>query len=559
MATAAWTANTAYSINSVVRATTVLGTGLIFKAVVAGTSGVTQPVWPATIGNQIQDNTITWQAVSVISGLFLGDAPGAIIELFELQLFQELHGSNDIYRFHAGANALNDNTDIIWAGNTYTRYPVEAEDFEYSGTGQLPRPKIRISNILSTISAILADINQASPGSDLTGAKVTRIRTLARYLDAANYPAPGALLLEDDSILLLEDGSSFMLEATSSTEDSTAEFPREIYFVDRKSTENNQLVEFELASSLDLAGVLAPKRQTIANICQWRYRRYNSETNTFDYTKVDCPYNKDLYFKADGTPTANPAEDVCDKRLTSCKLRFDTAFLTGSVTTGSTTLGSLSTTELSRINPGDEIQGFGIAPGTTVAAKSVSTITLSQAALGTSVVVTTGTRSLLGLSITVTSTTGLLPGMAVSGSQIPAGVRISSIDTVNKIVYLNTSINPLIYLFGSLLSGTLFRSSTGTDYIQMSSVSGISPGDYVNSSNVYQNTTVSSVNPLTNRVFLSNLQKVDVATPVGISVTFGVRITATSATYTFTANDLYTIRPNAVIPFGSFPAVGTIK
>jgi lambda family phage minor tail protein L len=38
-------------------------------------------------------------------------------------------------------------------------------------------------------------------------------------------------------------------------EDTSAEFPREIYYIDRKSAENREIVEFELASVFDLAGV----------------------------------------------------------------------------------------------------------------------------------------------------------------------------------------------------------------------------------------------------------------------------------------------------------------
>ena len=38
------------------------------------------------------------------------------------------------------------------------------------------------------------------------------------------------------------------------TPDPTAEFPQEIYSIDRKSTENREIVEFELAAPTDLAG-----------------------------------------------------------------------------------------------------------------------------------------------------------------------------------------------------------------------------------------------------------------------------------------------------------------
>ena len=45
------------------------------------------------------------------------------------------------------------------------------------------------------------------------------------------------------------------------TPDPTAEFPKEIYTIDRKALENRDTVVFELASVLDLAGVIVPKRQ----------------------------------------------------------------------------------------------------------------------------------------------------------------------------------------------------------------------------------------------------------------------------------------------------------
>jgi hypothetical protein len=62
------------------------------------------------------------------------------------------------------------------------------------------------------------------------------------------------LLTEDNDALLLEDGGSILLEPINSTEDLTAEFPREIYYIDRKAAENRDLIEFELASAFDLVG-----------------------------------------------------------------------------------------------------------------------------------------------------------------------------------------------------------------------------------------------------------------------------------------------------------------
>ena len=170
--------------------------------------------------------------------------PSAIIELFTLQLSTALHGANTIYRFHAGSN-LNAIGKIVWAGNSYFRFPVQATGFAYKN-GQLPRPKLAISNAGNTgssvtglsFSAILLSVNETTAGNDLTGSTLKRIRTLAKFIDAVNFA----------------DGQN-------STADPTAEFPREIYTIDRKASENRFVVEFELAMPTDLAGITIPKRQ----------------------------------------------------------------------------------------------------------------------------------------------------------------------------------------------------------------------------------------------------------------------------------------------------------
>ena len=169
--------------------------------------------------------------------------PSSVIELFTLEITAALHGSNATYRFHAGTN-YNSNADIIWATNTYTKIPIQAEGFAYT-RGQLPRPTLVVSNALNTITALLLTVNQTTAGNDLTGATVTRIRTLARYLDSINFP-----------------GNTNPL----GTPDPTAEFPQEIYKIDRKSSENREVVTFELAAVFDLAGVRAPKRQCTRSI-----------------------------------------------------------------------------------------------------------------------------------------------------------------------------------------------------------------------------------------------------------------------------------------------------
>ena len=143
-----------------------------------------------------------------------------------------------VFLFHAGNN-MKDSGDIVWQSNTYARMPCRAEGFKYSGKGLLPRPTLIFSNLLGTITTIILRVNKTTAFIDLQRAKVTRRRTLSRFLDATNFPSN---------------------VNPYGTPDPTAELPREVYFIDKKQTENRNIVEFEMVSSFDLAGVGAPKK-----------------------------------------------------------------------------------------------------------------------------------------------------------------------------------------------------------------------------------------------------------------------------------------------------------
>ena len=167
--------------------------------------------------------------------------PSNIVELFQLQLDTTIHGANTTYYVHNGVSE-NNNGNLIFDSIEYTRMPIEADGFEFNGK-QLPRPRLRISNILGTFTTILLTLPQG-----LEGAKVTRIRTLERYIDHINF----------DSLVSQESSDN-----PHGTPDPTATFPDEVYYIDRKSTENRDIIEFELAASFDLNGVRLPKRQVL--------------------------------------------------------------------------------------------------------------------------------------------------------------------------------------------------------------------------------------------------------------------------------------------------------
>ena len=165
--------------------------------------------------------------------------PSAIVELLTLTMDSSIHGSSvdSVYRFHNGSN--HSSAEVVWAGNNYQRFPIQASGFDYKGqsSGTLPRPTLTVSNILGTFTSLMGTVNATTAGNDLQKCKLTRIRTLAKYLDAANF----------------SDGNS--------DADSTQELPQEVYFIHRKSLENREIVEYECVCAFDLTNVKLPKRQ----------------------------------------------------------------------------------------------------------------------------------------------------------------------------------------------------------------------------------------------------------------------------------------------------------
>lgn len=170
---------------------------------------------------------------------------------------------------------------IVWNGVTYTPFPIQAQGFERKANGALSRPTIVMSNANGFISAICRATD------DLIGAKVTRIRTFKKYLDAVNFPG-----------------------GVNPTASPLVELPREVWRIDRRSAETAESVSFEMAAPWDVSGVRLPRRIVVQNSCMWAYR------------STECEYTGGPIAEANDTPTTNPLLDVCGKRISSCKLRF---------------------------------------------------------------------------------------------------------------------------------------------------------------------------------------------------------------------------------------------
>ena len=80
--------------------------------------------------------------ISDVNGL----EPGDLIDLFELDMSTGTAPSTEpIFRWHSGYNE--NLQEIVWQGNRYSAFPIEASGFEFSGAGSIPRPKLTVANI----------------------------------------------------------------------------------------------------------------------------------------------------------------------------------------------------------------------------------------------------------------------------------------------------------------------------------------------------------------------------------------------------------------------------
>jgi lambda family phage minor tail protein L len=446
-------------------------------------------------------------------------APSAVIELFQLELNAAQHGVNETYYFHAGVNATNSG-DIIWNGQTYLAFPIEATEFEYTGTGSLPRPKLRISNIYGTITAIILTLPNG-----LEGAKVTRIRTLARYIDGVNFP-----------------GGTNPL----GTPDPTAEFPREIYYIDRKASENRDLIEFELAAAFDLVGVRAPKRQCVSNVCQWTYRG------------AECGYAGNAYFNFNDVPVAAIGQDVCGKRLRSCELRFSQQRFDGTVTVGSNviTLGQSVS-----FSTGDPVSGFGLPGGTTVSSVAGNLVTVNQNSTASTYVTTTGTIQSNYTQIVLSSASGIIPGMAVFGNYLPANTQVVGVSG-NTVTLSSTVDSSQFYSVIGSFGGTADRY-----IIQVAPNAAGSVGQLIANSlhmPLSRGAIITDVRYIWitagKNAYKIKLYTMSQAVDLRRGMAFGIYQFngIPAATYNFVStNGNYTFRANASIPYGSYPGVGT--
>lgn len=221
--------------------------------------------------------------------------PGNAVRLFEVD--GSAFGVAEVLRFHAyniphteqeilaagGDESKLPSKSIWWQGAEYSAWPCQIEDIEASTDGSSAQPKLSVANLDSSITALCLAYD------DMLQAKVTVHDTLAQYLDAQNFAAgnPSA--------------------------DPTQE-KLKVFYIDSKSSETNEVVEFTLSSPMDLQGLMIPTRQ-LHSLCTWCIRnKYRSGDG--------CDYAGTRYFDKNNNPVDDPSLDECSGTLSACKLRF---------------------------------------------------------------------------------------------------------------------------------------------------------------------------------------------------------------------------------------------
>lgn len=187
--------------------------------------------------------------------------PSTIITLFEIDVSElvldtsilndtNLSTTMGVFRFHNSLKVTNNS--IFWRDNEYFAAPISAEGFETNSKGTLPIPKLKITVSEDGIPIFSYMKEKLFQLGDLAGAKVTRIKVFAKYLDSKNF-----------SQIAAPEGFS---------PNPNVEVGRDIFYVERKVLENKYLMELDLSSILDLEGLQLPGRLIIGNRCTHLYR-----------------------------------------------------------------------------------------------------------------------------------------------------------------------------------------------------------------------------------------------------------------------------------------------
>jgi lambda family phage minor tail protein L len=223
-------------------------------------------------------------------------AVGTMVVLYQIDLTALGAGIN-----YFTNNVFEERVPISFGGHTYVHLPIAMEGIDTSAEAGPPQPRLTIATSGGPVNALIRNYG------DLRGAKVTRVRTFAEFLDD------------------MPDGEGGVIVNPGA--DPAAYLPVDLFIIDRKVSANNTMAEFQLVAPTDQDGIQLPLRTVKKRYCDKVYR-FNNGDGTFTYTgrHNPCPWGNVVsdgghYFTVDDA-TTSAANDRCSKTLTGCSLRF---------------------------------------------------------------------------------------------------------------------------------------------------------------------------------------------------------------------------------------------
>lgn len=208
---------------------------------------------------------------------------GGILYFFTLQY--TLDGQDIEWHFHC--NGMIDSLDVennrivstpimTYDGVDHRFVGIAVEGLKLSDGGKVNSPKLKVSNTVDGTQGFISILCRMY--DDLRGAKLRVRQTTA---------------------------TAYQL--------GTGQYMEQIWYIERKTSETVQAVEFELKSPLDFRRATIPTR-VISPYCAWAMRgQYRGEI---------CGYTGTAYFDADGNPVDTLDKDECGGKCSDCELRF---------------------------------------------------------------------------------------------------------------------------------------------------------------------------------------------------------------------------------------------
>jgi lambda family phage minor tail protein L len=262
---------------------------------------------PPLKGLSKASTSLTQEAIPKRNEEMMSLDPTAVITMFEFDFTDILFAKNlispntpeglRIFRIHNSVNLFS--STIQWQGHCYLACPCHAEGFEVSSKGALPKPKLGITSTDDSLPAFSAFRAQIKKLGDPSGATVTRIRTLAKFLDSSNFT---------------DDTQPHGFESNE-----YAEFPRDVYYISRLARESKGEMQWELSTVLDFENLFLPKRRMWSRRCSFEYR---GEGCCYEYSsgapkiKHSYPPSEEEAHKGASLPgSAPPKANVLDEKF----------------------------------------------------------------------------------------------------------------------------------------------------------------------------------------------------------------------------------------------------